>query len=67
MESTDVVELTIHEVEERLEAGARERFGLSAKKLMSRIRSGKMEWCDAGDLVILASLLPKKHPLYVPA
>lgn len=61
----NVEELTIDQIVKRLESSSQKRFNLSAIELMSKIRLDEMDWGEAGDLVILASLLPIDHQLYM--
>ena len=62
------VELTRENIIERLERGARDRRGLSAREMIVRFRSGQLEEpCDVADLLALADLLPDDDPLLAAA
>ncbi len=62
---------TIHrytraEIIAEIDQGARARLNLSASDLIRRYKSGRLsEPGRVGDILMLAGLLPKKHPLYV--
>ena len=64
-ELNGVIELTRDEIIERIERGARRRLRTSAKDLVRRYRTGKLQ--DPGsvaDLLALANLLPDDDPLF---
>ena len=64
----NVLELTREDIVKRLERGARRRLGISAAQMVRHYRAGKLEDPGrVGDLLILASLLPKRDRLFVPA
>lgn len=60
-----VLELSRDEIIKRIERGAQRRLHTSAKDLVRRYRTGKLE--DPGsvaDLLALANLLPDDDPLF---
>lgn len=64
---TEVLELTRRDIVKRLEHGARSRLGISAAEMVRRYRAGTLKDPGrVGDLLILASLLPKRDSLFVP-
>lgn len=66
MESPVYLELTQEEIVQRLEAGARERLGLSAADLKQAFESGTLEDpCDLIDILGLAAMLDLDHALYI--
>ncbi len=65
MELDAVLELSRDEIIKRIERGAQRRLHTSAKDLVRRYRTGKLQ--DPGsvaDLLALANLLPDDDPLF---
>ena len=60
----EVVRLSRTEIIRKLETGARERCGLSARTLLRKCRAGKIERGAVADLLALSNLLRKNDPIF---
>jgi len=58
------IKLSRAEIVERLEKGARQRCGVSARTLLRRYRHGKLDRSPIADLLALSNLLRKSDPLF---
>lgn len=61
-----VGEISRTEIVDIIEKKSRKRLGISAKKMIERYRSGKLDNVgEVADLIVLAGALPKNDPLFV--
>jgi hypothetical protein len=68
MQDGFLLEMTRHQIVERIDRGARRRRGLSARELLEAYHAGRLE--DPGavaDLLVLADLLPEDDPIFARA
>jgi hypothetical protein len=59
-----VVRLSRNEIVRRIEEGARERCGVSARALLRKYRMGKIDRGGIADLLALSNLLRKNDPIF---
>jgi hypothetical protein len=59
-----VVTLTRREIVRRLEQGAQQRCGVSARVLLRKYRSGKVDRSAVADLLALSNLLRENDPIF---